>query len=161
MTSNARRNQTLRIPTYEDYLSFDGAHCRSIYAALAADWTCPGCGRNTYQVLRWTMRFPKSPNRFEGWAAGYHTHHDHSTNYYRYALTDRPKTPPRFPDTIICEQCNSADGMAKRKLKLPSAFSFSPSEIRQFVSATPHGFHQTDYAKAQAIFDQLGLRFEP
>lgn len=64
----------------------------------------------------------------------------------------------RFPETLVCDQCNSADGQAKRQLKLPANFSFSPSEIRQFVTAAPHEGHRIDIQRAQAIYQTLNLK---
>lgn len=64
---------------------------------------------------------------------------------------------PRFPRTVVCDQCNAADGRAKRKLGLPSDFSFSPLEIRAFVTATPHAPHVVDYEIARRIYESLGL----
>ena len=63
----------------------------------------------------------------------------------------------RFPMTTICDQCNSSDGAAKRKLKLPKAFSFSPQEIGRFVKATPHGKHEIDYDVAKEIYESLNI----
>ena len=65
-----------------------------------------------------------------GWVAALHRHHDHSRDF-------RGQRGARFPQTTICDQCNAADGTAKRKLLLPKAFSFTPDEIRMFVSSTP------------------------
>jgi hypothetical protein len=56
---------------------------------------------------------------------------------------------------VICEQYNSADATAKRTLKLPKEFSFSPWEIRKFVLAYPHGKHLIDYRVAKAIYSAL------
>ena len=139
----------VRVPTHQEHLNFDGAHCRKLYAGLRDDWTCPGCARTRFEILRWTLIFPKRPDKHEGWAAGLHTHHDHSG--------DRPRglfgfKGPRFAPVIICEQCNSADGTAKRILKLPKSFSFAPWEIRQFVRATAHGFHEIDRTIAMALY---------
>ncbi|MGZ8318826.1 MAG: hypothetical protein ACXWVD_06960, partial [Telluria sp.] len=61
----------------------------------------------------------------------------------------------RFVDTLLCEQCNSADASAKRKLKLPEDFSFSPGEIAMFVRATPNGWHLLDYDIASQIYAEI------
>lgn len=147
------RNANRRIPTWEEFYAFDGAHCKQIYASLDADWRCPACRRNKYELLRWTMLFPNSPHRYEGWAAGFHKHHDHRADPVFVAGVAHPSGfAQRFPATILCEQCNSADAAAKRKLKLPKQFSFSPAEIALFVIATPHGWHLLDYDIAAAIY---------
>ncbi len=60
----------------------------------------------------------------------------------------------RFPDELICGDCNSADGIAKRKLALPSEWSFSPSEIARFVTVGPHsGATHIDYGEALRIYN--------
>jgi hypothetical protein len=100
------------------------------------------------------MLFPRLPTRHEGWAAGLHRHHDHANDTFRYGRSGT-SVPVRFAETVICEQCNSADGTAKKKLGLPAEFSFSPVEMRQFVRATPHGFHEIDYAAALAVFQVI------
>lgn len=156
-----RNNRNLKIPTSADYAAFDGAHCRTLYRSLAEDWRCPGCARSKFEILRWSVRFPKSPNRFEDWVGGYHTHHDHSVDDIRYGHARANGRAPRFPDRVMCEQCNNADATAKRKLSLPAAFSFAPHEIRAFVTATPHGFHVVDFVIAQAIFDALQITARP
>jgi hypothetical protein len=146
----SRDNRNLRVPTSQDFHAFDGAHCRNIYCALPENWQCPGCNRSKFEVLRWTMLFPKLPTRHEGWAGGYHVHHDHGPEHLG--------GPPRFERTVICEQCNSADATAKRKLKLPDWFSFAPDEIGLFVLPIPHGFHKIDYDRAQELFSAaIGL----
>jgi len=147
------RNRNLRTPTLADFQAFDGAHCRNLYQTLAETWRCPGCARSKFEILRWTVRFPKSPAPFEGWVGGYARHHDHGTDAVRYGRVRPDGRISRFADTIICEQCNSADGTAKRKLGLPAEFSFAPHEIRQFVTATPHGFHAIDFDAARRLFE--------
>ena len=112
----------MRIPSDGDYRNYDGAHCFCLWKQLSDDWQCPGCGRTKRQIMRWTLRTPNG-RRFWGWMAGLHTHHDHSQGFVE---TGRG----RFHKIIICDQCNSADGLAKRKLRLPSNFSFSAGEIR-------------------------------
>lgn len=139
------RRAELRIPTPEEFAAFTGAHCRNIYRSLPAGWRCPGCSRSKFEVLRWTMLYPHLPSRHEGWAGGFHNHHDHCPEHLGGSA--------RFERVVICEQCNSADGQVKRKLKLPAWFSFSPEEIGAFVRSVPHGFHVIDYERAREIFD--------
>jgi hypothetical protein len=92
--------------------------------------------------MRWTTLYPKKPQlRRKGWAVGIHKHHDHGM-------------PPRFPVTPICEQCNSADGHAKRMLGLPANWSFSPHEIGRFVTATPHSNHIVNLHIALSIYNE-------
>lgn len=139
-----------RIPTPQEFFAYDGAHTHRLWADVGPNWVCPACHRSKFQVLRWTTRFPRSPNAFQDWMAPLHKHHDHSAG----VLSNRFS---RFPETIICDQCNVADGTAKRKLKLPKTFSFSPTEIAVFVVATPHDKHTINYEMAHAIYMALSL----
>jgi hypothetical protein len=134
-------------------MAFTGAHCRQLYASLSQDWRCPGCHRTKYQLIRWTMRYPNSPNQYLGWVGGVHRHHDHGS--------DDGRRPARFPTTVMCEQCNDADKAAKRKLRLPNNFSFSPAEIRRFVIGTPHGWHLLNYAAAAREYAALRAHPSP
>lgn len=64
----------------------------------------------------------------------------------------------RFPTTLICGDCNSADGTAKRKLFLPASWSFSPRKIGQFVTTTPHtGKTVINYPLAHWIYKESVL----
>ena len=137
-----------RIPTIEDFLKYKGAHCHRLWAETGSNWICPACNRNKYQILRWTTRFPNSPNKFQDWHAGLHKHHDHSVPYFSTQT-------PRFEQTIICDQCNSSDGAVKRKLSLPKDFSFSPFEIMCFVEPTPHGKHVINHEAARQLFQSI------
>ncbi len=137
-----------KIPTLEDFQNYDGLHCHILWRKVGDHWICPICDRTKYQIMRWTMRFPTKPNRFEDWVAVLHRHHDHSESV-------RGVGNGRFPATIVCDQCNSADGLAKRKLGLPENFSFSPDEIRYFVTATPHGKHKVSFEIARRIYEEL------
>src|SRR4051812_30311958 len=105
--------------------------------------------------MRWTRRKPSSHSKpFMGWLAAFHEHHDHGADRPGFGDDGMflPQGPERFGKVIICDQCNSADGRAKRKLALPPDWSFSPDEIRQFVTPTPHGPHVIDYHAADAIY---------
>jgi hypothetical protein len=139
----------IKIPTIEEFESHDGLHYKNLWREVGDHWFCPSCKRSKYQIMRWAKRFPNSPKAFMGWVAPLHKHHDHSAPYM--------STNGRFPMTIICDQCNSSDGTAKRKLKLPKNFSFSPEQIGCFVKATPHGKHKIDYEMAMAIYESINI----
>ena len=99
---------------------------------------CPVCGRNKKEILRWIRKkknhtkddlflptdekLDKSDfkkNIYGEWSASLHTHHDHGNRW--------------FGQEIICGDCNTADGITKRLLKLPFDWSFSADELKQFV----------------------------
>ena len=140
----------MKIPTNEDFNKYTGVHCHRLWIEVGDLWICPSCKRNKFEILHWTRRFPGKPNTFMDWVATLHRHHDHSQGYTSTNMG-------RFPHTLICGQCNSADGAVKRKLKLPKNFSFSPEEISSFVKATPHGKHKIDYKIAAVIFTTLNF----
>jgi hypothetical protein len=55
----------------------------------------------------------------------------------------------------MCDQCNSTDGAVKLHFgNIRADFSYSPSEIREVVSATPHSSHKIDFQKARLIYDR-------
>ena len=138
----------LRVPTEDEYRSHDGLHYHQLWRSIGDYWVCPGCGRNKYQIMKWTKRNPNSLTPFMGWVAALHTHHDHSIGFFEQGR-------PRFSRTIICGQCNSSEGAAKRSLKLPANFSFSPEEIRKFVKSVPHGKHKICLETASSIYNSL------
>lgn len=138
------------IPTYEDYQDHNGLHYHLLWVSIGDKWICPGCGRSKFQIMKWTKRFPNKSNSFMGWVAALHKHHDHSIDFNESAQA-------RFPETLISGQCNGAEGTAKRKLKLPGNFSFSPQEMHSFIKATPHSKHEINYEVALDIFNLLQL----
>lgn len=140
----------VRAPTLSEYRAYDGAHCFRLWRALSESWRCPGCQRSRYEILRWTRRY--FPHPHYGWMAGLHRHHDHSIGH---AGGDGRG---RFAEVVVCDQCNAADGAAKRNLGLPSQFSFSPLEIGQFVQPEVHGRHRLNLRIAQALYEMHAER---
>jgi len=138
----------IKVPTLDDFLDYKGAHCHQLWTQVGPDWRCPSCQRSKFEQLRWTTRFPGSPHAFKGWIAVLHRHHDHSVGFMERGVR-------RFSETVICDQCNAADGAAKRKLKLPEKFSYSPQEISLFVVANPHSKHTIKYEVAAEIYERL------
>ena len=138
----------VKIPTYEDYNNHTGLHYHKLWTSIDDGWICPACGRNKLQIMKWTLRFPNYPHKFMDWVAALHRHHDHSIGYLENGQR-------RFSETLICGQCNAADGAVKRKLGLPSNFSFSPQEMRTFIQATPHDKHTIDFDMAFTIYQSL------
>ncbi|MXP48101.1 hypothetical protein GRI43_11960 [Altererythrobacter luteolus] len=135
-----------KIPTQEDLQNFSGMHCARLYrGAVESRWKCPSSGRTAQQLVRWTeIKGPSFRARFGdehgmGFSVSLTRHHCHGHG--------------RFLETLICGDCNSADGAAKRKLKLPKDWSFSAEEIRQFVSVKPYsGATYIDYETAMSIY---------
>ena len=137
-----------KIPTEQDYKNYKGAHTPILWNQLNESWICPSCKRTKFQILRWSKRYTNKSNNgvylssYMGFIAPLHKHHDHSEH-------------KRFNEIIICDQCNSADGIAKKYLKIQSQFSFSPREISQFIIATPHNKHKIIFEKAKLIYQNI------
>ena len=119
-----RPGKIVKVPSHEDFATYKGAHCHRLWTRVGPDWICPSCRRSKFEILRWTIRFPRTANRFEDWMTGLHEHHDHARSWVGVGT-------PRSLPTILCDQCNAADGAAKRRLKLPENFSFSPCAARK------------------------------
>jgi hypothetical protein len=81
------------------------------------------------------------------WRVALHTHHDHRED---------KGLSRRFEATTMCGACNRADGFTKRHLGLKDWFSFSPKEIRKFVSATNHGRTAVDLEMAREVWEEIG-----
>ena len=141
-----------RTPSDKEYKAYDGGHCHRLWYALPETWQCPGCHRNKRDILRWTRR-KVSGKTWDGWIAPLCKHHDHSGS-------------DRFPETVICQDCNSVDGAVKRRLRLPDDWSFSPEEIRQFISPLPNAPHTDkkrflNYDVAASIFEKVSKNEHP
>lgn len=137
-----------RIPTPSELAAFTGMHCSRKYKdAVESGWRCPACGRSAQELVRWTeIRGATWREQFGddfgmGFTVVLTEHHCHGHG--------------RFTPTLICGDCNSADGAAKRKLGLPESWTYSPAEIAKFVSVTAHSGRTTiDYVEAQAIYER-------
>lgn len=154
MTMAQRTKKWSKAPSHEEIAAFDGMHCRRLYSeALAKQWRCPSCNRSPQELIRWSeitgqyYRATYGDEHGMGWTISLVRHHCHSTGEH-IALAAKDS---RFPPTMICGDCNSADGAVKRKLGLPTSFSFSPQEIGLFVTGKPHRGVVIDFEKAALI----------
>lgn len=124
------------------------------------DWTCPCCNRNKEDLVR--------VNRHNYLIGHLHEHHDHMSDYVEKKFIEISESLDEvvadimaekfikrtafalsaYDHTIICLDCNMADGEAKKILGLPEEFSFSPNEISEFIIKSPNKMHQIDKEKA-------------
>jgi hypothetical protein len=126
------KRETLPVPTQVDFEQYRGGHTHRKWAQVGDAWFCPSCKRTKFEQLTWT-RSRTGNGRVLGpykWLAPIVEHHDHGA--------DRRRRVPRFPPTLVCFDCNAADGRVKRMLALPSDFSFSPAELSTFITGHPH-----------------------
>ena len=139
------------------------------WASAPQDWSCPICQRYKPQIAR------LSP-------AGVlichlERHHDHLRDEgMRRLWKGLPVQPDaaaaraqssaasacqalieRFYTTLVCKDCNAAEGKAKGLLRgvIHPEFSFSPSEIRRFIVVAPNQPHEIMEAVARDIWAQV------
>lgn len=140
------------------------------WASTPPGWACPCCGRPKPDLARCGTGGVLLCQLEE--------HHDHMVDFVEdtfekvvfKAVGSDPRAPiwgardaiialtERFARTVVCTDCNAADGAAKQQLgpSLPKYFSFAPSEIRRFMTADANRPHVIDPATARTIW--LGIR---
>jgi hypothetical protein len=133
-----------------------------------ADWICPACKRSKLHLAKINKQGVLQGN--------IHNHHDHIDGFLKLErerlnkekLTTTPSNKEsyfyskiklffnRFDETLICQDCNNADSAAKSNLERTCPhFSFSPAEIRLFITPRPNKEHQIDYKKSSALYETL------
>ena len=124
-------------------------------------WCCPSCHRSKAEQAR----LDKNDNLM----CALHWHHDHMVHAARdrlpapieinwnerHGFESLVSTFHRFPDTLICNDCNVIEGDAKKKVGAPAAFSFSPFEISTFIIVMNNKPHGLDLAKARVTWANL------
>ncbi len=142
------------------------------WAETRQDWRCPACQRIKADVLRLTDAGVL--------LARLDLHHDHLGDFIKKRLKARfgsrwvSEGPPgsmqaeeiserlliRFMWTNVCVDCNGADAAAKRAHPaIPTDFSFSPTEIGEFITATPNAPHTIDFDQALAVWERCAPVF--
>jgi hypothetical protein len=117
-----------------------------------ADWMCVCCRRRKSALWR--------AGKGGSLVGALHWHHDHLMDYPNALLRARlgsdwmpileQKIPgadhfrsglcrfvERFPAEIICQDCNVAEGAAKRHIQADRFFSFAPPEIARIITPSP------------------------
>jgi len=129
-----RKNcEHLPLPTIEDFAGYTGGHTHRKWRQVGHEWRCPSCKRTKFEQLTWTQQRRDNGRVPTGrfiWLAPIVEHHDHGAI--------RGLRHPRFAPTLLCFDCNIAEGRVKRVLRLPSDFSFSPEELNAFITGYPH-----------------------
>jgi hypothetical protein len=136
------------------------------WASTWTEWSCPCCKRHKRQIVRLTP-------------AGVllchlELHHDHLDDLVKKLFEeilrrcDDPETRvqisraegtlrplvERFECALICADCNLADGRVKHELRdeIDPHFTFTPSEIADFITVSDNGLHEVDFERARAIW---------
>lgn len=151
MTSGPhKKHLSLPIPTRQDYECYTGGHTPRKWILVGETWRCPSCERTKFEQLTWTKS--RRGLRTYIWLAPIVEHHDHSVDTYRQTPIARKL---RFAPTLICFDCNIAEGRLKRMLKLPQNFSFSPAELNAIITGYPHRRVTEDIEIAKLIADAV------
>lgn len=104
---------------------------------VSADWRCPCCHRSKEEFAR--------RDKNHKLLCALHNHHDHFGDYASTKLPGHVKNLIdsfcRFPDTLICSDCNVAEPVAKTISGAPEHFSFAPFEIATFITVRKRSGH--------------------
>ena len=150
-----------------DRFNADGVDLNENWATTWYSWACPCCRREKAQIFR------LSPRNILHAKLEFHHDHMRDTVFRRakevcgddakwtelcksrsaHIVTDHIRELLlRFPRSLVCSDCNAADGAAKARLGLDTSFSFSPSEIAAFIVARPNKEHEILTDKAREIW---------
>ncbi|MBI1406035.1 MAG: hypothetical protein GC145_07915 [Caulobacter sp.] len=139
------------------------------WAGTPRAWFCPACRRLKSHLPR--------PTPAGVLICHLEWHHDHLRDYGKRELRKRSPMPTepkdragffravdackditaRFFTTLICKDCNAAEGLAKASLKgiVHPDFSFSPTEIQRFITVRPNTPHDVDFDAAKAVWEEV------
>jgi hypothetical protein len=140
------------------------------WASAPTSWNCPCCQRAKPDLVRLTSTGVL--------LCHLEWHHDHLRDRAKAILRGSNPAPEerervalnraielcrslveRFFVTLVCQDCNAAEGLAKTALRgvIDPDFSFSPAEIAAFITVRPNQPHGVDVDKARAIWaDRAG-----
>lgn len=127
-------------------------------------WKCPACGRQKKDIVRLNNNDQLMCRLVE--------HHDHMrdlllTRFREISSSSREVVADEmaesfakrsaamvssYDNTIVCDDCNTADGNAKKIAGTHEDFSFSPIELSKFIKVTPNSTHKIDAGVARAIW---------
>lgn len=139
------------------------------WADVRRDWHCEACQRRKPEIAR------LSDNGVLLCQLEWHHDHlrDHAKRALRPLIDNEDRTPEalalrrgvdvckdltmRFFTTLICNDCNAAEGQAKNRLNglIPSHFSFSPGEIARFIRVAPNRMHTIDEDAAREVWSEV------
>lgn len=149
-----------------------GVAMTPMWAIAPPGWACPGCGRTKPELVRLDKN-----NLLMCKLVEHHDHMDQTLLDLFHELSSSRETVvaddvaeafakrlspavSAFDRVVVCQDCNNIDVTAKRAVDAPSAFSFSASEIRQFVDATPNRPHELDENAASQVWEDIRSTFE-
>lgn len=136
------------------------------------NWSCPACGRSKLDMARVNTK-----GEAMCWLV---EHHDHMQNVLKKRFQElsvqrdvvvadhhseefakrSASMISAYENTLICIDCNNADAEAKKAVRVPAAFSFSPNEIRRIVIPKSNEMVGVDKDVAKSIWAELKATFE-
>lgn len=147
----------------------DKLNLNRAWAGTWQGWTCPCCQRAKPQIARLTTSGVL--------LCQLELHHDHlgdkagklfeeinqksedrefniQVSHAKYGMLQFVE---RFERTLICIDCNLAEGSAKATLDsaVDWDFTFSPKEITGFIRATDNGVHTVDFEAARTTWERV------
>ena len=123
----------------------------SNFFEVSERWHCPCCHRSKPEFARL--------DKNKELLCELHRHHDH---FGDEAMSLIPREGYvdglresfcRFPDTLVCSDCNVAEPRAKALVSAPAYFSFAPYEIAMFINVRHGAPHAVDDTRARECFD--------
>lgn len=151
----ARRNAHLLYDLRDTFGATDFGSISGFFD-VDPDWRCPCCYRSKSEMARL--------DRNNNLLCAIHNHHDHFEDEALERITSRVKPAwgvtqiiraslSRFPETMICNDCNVAEPYAKNIAKAPPHFSFAPYEIANFIISKPNEPHTVDDKLAAMTYE--------
>jgi rubredoxin len=136
------------------------------WSHTSQDWTCPACRRTKPEIVRLNTKNELICRLVE--------HHDHMQDLLvkRFIAISVSRNEvvadesaehfakrsasmvSSYDNTIICDDCNTADAHAKKVVGTDKSFSYSPNEIGKFVFASPNVSHKINSKIASEIWNE-------
>lgn len=156
----------------QDFHGIKNFETNDNWLGSSQEWVCPACSRDKFQISR--------VGKKEQILAKLVVHHDHMGDLLDEAfhstfarlgaedvqtagrkLIDRiAKAFAAHDNVLVCEDCNTADVEAKKIVDAPKYFSFTLSQIKQFVLPRAHSSHLVDSDRVKAIWEVARPVFE-
>lgn len=142
----------------------DGVDMTIGWVCTARNWICPSCDRAKSEIVRLNSKKQLMCRLVE--------HHDHMKDLVekafkracRYQVVLQADLQAKrfaerassmvsaYDNTLICDDCNVADAIAKKAANSNVNFSYSPQEIRKFVLPRANLPHEIDVKVAEEIW---------
>ena len=150
----------------------DQIEMNSNWVLTKQSWICPCCRRDKFAISRMA--------KARRIVCKLVVHHDHMKDALKDAFRDEyleakghapaqdgydlvermGKAWAAHDDVLLCEDCNNAEGKAKRVVRAPRHFTFATGQIARFIRASPHGAHSIDEESAGLVWNEARPAFE-